>query len=76
MEEENANFARDIQQKKDRIERLKHDPSTQEMVIEGYLGKVHPGDTQFKVAGQRIAPKPDGAAVSASDLPSEPQPGR
>jgi cell division protein FtsB len=74
LEEQNANLMRDIQQKKDRIERLKHDPGTQEMVVEGYLGKVHPGDTQFKVSGQRITSKPDGAAVTASELPSESRP--
>jgi len=56
LEEQNANLVRDIESKKERIERLKNDPSTQEVEIEKRLGRVHPGDTQFKVTGQRISP--------------------
>lgn len=52
MEEENANLLRDIEAKKHRIERLKNDPKTQEVEIEKRLGRVHSGDTQFKIPGQ------------------------
>lgn len=51
LEEQNANLARDIEAKKQRIERLKSDPSTQEVELER-LGMVHEHDTQFKIAGQ------------------------
>jgi|SRR5579884_1920289 len=51
LEEQNANLARDIEAKKQRIERLKSDPSTQEVELER-LGLVHQHDTQFKIAGQ------------------------
>ncbi len=57
LEEQNANLARDIEAKKHRIERLKNDPSLQEVVVHDRLGKVHPGDTDFKETGQHIAPK-------------------
>ena len=54
LEEQNANLQRDIEAKKQRIERLKNDPSTQEVEVEKRLGKVHPGDTEFKVTGQQL----------------------
>lgn len=56
LEEQNANMARDIEAKKQRIKRLMDDPSTQEVEIEKRLGRIHPGDTEFKVPGQHIAP--------------------
>ena len=52
LEEENANLLRDIEAKKQRIERLKNDPKTQEVEIEKRLGRIHSGDTQFKISGQ------------------------
>ena len=52
LEEKNADLARDIEVKKDRIERLKKDPATQEVEVGKRLGRVHPGDTEFKVPGQ------------------------
>jgi len=52
LEEQNATLERDIATKKQRIERLEHDPSTQEIEIQKRLGKVHPGDTEFKIAAQ------------------------
>ena len=52
LEEQNANLLRDIQAKQQRIERLKHDPSTQEVEVRKRLGRVHQGETEFKVAGQ------------------------
>ncbi|MBV9404505.1 MAG: septum formation initiator family protein [Acidobacteriaceae bacterium] len=68
MEEQNANLARDIEAKKLRIQRLKNDPSLQELVVHDRLGKMHPGDTDFKESGQHIvpdAPKGNAAANSA-----------
>jgi cell division protein FtsB len=55
LEEENANLARDVEEKKKLIERLKHDPSTQELELQK-LGFLHENDTQFKVTGQRLTP--------------------
>ncbi len=51
LEEQNANLQRDLEAKKQRIERLKNDPTTQELELEK-LGLVHKDDTQFKIAGQ------------------------
>jgi cell division protein FtsB len=58
LEEQNANLTRDIDAKKQRIQRLMSDPSTLEVEVQKRLGRVHPGDTEFKVAGQHIAPAP------------------
>ncbi len=72
LEEQNANLLRDIEAKKQRIERLKNDPATQEVEVEKNLGKVRPGATEFKVSGQRTAPVPgDGpSALSGESKPS------
>jgi cell division protein FtsB len=56
LEEENANLLRDIEAKKQRIERLKNDPKTQELEVEKRLGRIHSGDTQFKISGQPPSP--------------------
>lgn len=61
LEEENANLMRDIEAKKQRIERLKNDPSTQSVEVQKRLGKVPPGATEFKISGQRISPESDPA---------------
>jgi len=61
LEEENANLSRDIESKKRRIDRLEHDPKTQEVEIEKRLGRVHPGATEFKITG---APAPDLSATT------------
>ncbi len=58
LEEQNANLARDIRAKKQRIERLKTDPSLQEVVIKERTGMVRQGDTDFKVLGQPTAKTP------------------
>jgi hypothetical protein len=55
IEEENANLARDVEERKKFIERLKTDPSAQELELQK-LGFLHEHDTQFKVTGQRITP--------------------
>jgi hypothetical protein len=56
LEEQNANLLRDIELKNQRIQRLKTDPGTQEVVIQHYLGKMRPGSTEFKITGQHLAP--------------------
>lgn len=61
LEEQNANLTRDIEAKKERIERLKNDPSTQRVEIQKRLGKISEGATEFKVSGQRISPERDTA---------------
>jgi cell division protein FtsB len=55
LQEENANLARDIEQKKQLIERLQKDPATQELELQK-LGFLHEHDTQFKVTGQHVTP--------------------
>jgi len=56
LEDENATLQRDIEAKKQRIERLKNDPMTQELELEK-LGLVHKGDMQFKIAGEHKPPE-------------------
>ena len=56
LEEENANLLRDITAKKQRIERLKNDTKTQELEIEKRLGRIHSGDTQFKISEPPSSP--------------------
>ena len=53
LEEQNANLTRDISEKKERIKRLKTDPSTQELELQK-LGFLHEHDTQFRVTGQHV----------------------
>lgn len=67
LEEQNANLQRDIEAKKQRIQKLKTDPSTQEVELER-LGFVHQHDTQFKVTGQRIGSATGGDASVSGPL--------
>jgi cell division protein FtsB len=55
LEEQNAQIQRDIDREKQRIEKLKSDPGTQQVELEK-LGLVHRADTQFKIAGQHLTP--------------------
>jgi cell division protein FtsB len=64
LEEQNANLAREIAEKKQRIQRLQSDPSTQELELQK-LGFLHEHDTQFRVTGQHLA-SPSGEAKPAS----------
>lgn len=56
LEEQNANLLRDIEAKKQRIERLKGDPGTQAVAVKKILGMAHPSDTDFKTPGQHTTP--------------------
>ena len=67
LEEENANLLRDIEAKKQRIERLKNDPKTQEVEVEKRLGRVHSGDTQFKISEQPPSPLPKAKASETTE---------
>lgn len=67
LEEENANLSRDIEIKKRRIERLEHDPKTQEVEVEKHLGRIHPGSTEFKISGAP-APNLSGPSPDASTI--------
>ena len=66
LEDQNATLQRDIDAKRQRIDRLKNDPKTQELELEK-LGLVHKDDTQFRITGQRVP----GPAPGASPRPSE-----
>jgi cell division protein FtsB len=54
LQEQNATLARENQLKRDRIERLKHNPSEQELEIRRRLKLLRPGETEF------ILPDPPG----------------
>ncbi len=56
LQEQNADLQRDIEAKKQRIEKLKNDPATQELELEK-LGLLHKNDTQFKITGQHLEPQ-------------------
>ncbi len=56
LEEQNADLQREIDTKKQRIDRLQNDPKTQEVEVEKRLGRVHAGDTEFKITGQPVKP--------------------
>jgi cell division protein FtsB len=66
LEEQNATLSRDIDAKRQRVERLKNDPSTQEVELER-LGFVHKNDTEFKVTGQRVAPSTPASSAASGD---------
>jgi cell division protein FtsB len=70
LEEQNANLAREIQRKRERIERLKHSPSEQEMEIRRQLKLLRPGETSFilpDAPAQKDSPAP-------KDVPPPAQP--
>ena len=57
-EEQNADLVRDIEAKKRRIERLKHDANTQEIEIRKRLKMQRPGETRFVLPDQGHAAPP------------------
>lgn len=70
LEEKNANLMRDIEAKRQRIERLKHDRATQELEIRKRLKLQHPGETSFVLPDAPNAPLPGNAAgVTSPDEP-------
>jgi cell division protein FtsB len=47
LQETNTDLQREIQRKKERIERLKHSPSEQQMEIRKQLKLLRPNETEF-----------------------------
>lgn len=58
LEVQNADLNRDIQAKKEFIDRLKHDPATQELAIRKHLHKERPGETDFILPKQSTSSNP------------------
>jgi cell division protein FtsB len=56
LQEQNATLAREIQMKKERIERLKHNTAEQELEIRRQLKLLRPGETSFILPE---SPKPE-----------------
>jgi cell division protein FtsB len=52
LQNENANLMKQIDEKKSRIEKLRHDRGTQEKIVRERTGKTRPGDTSFVVPDQ------------------------
>jgi Septum formation initiator. len=52
LEVQNANMRKQNDEQRRRIERLKHDPDTQESIVRQRTGKTRPGDTSFVVPDQ------------------------
>jgi cell division protein FtsB len=52
LEEENATLQKEINEHKAFVEKLQHDPATQEKVVRERTGKTRPGDTSFVVPDQ------------------------
>lgn len=51
LEEQNATLLKEINDNKKLIDRLEHDPNTQERYVRERTGKTRPGDTTFVVPG-------------------------
>lgn len=47
LEEQNADLKRDIEAKRERIDRLKHDANTQELEVRKRTKMQRPGETKF-----------------------------
>ena len=67
LEEQNANLQRDIDAKKLRIERLKHDKSTQELEVRKRLKMDFPGNTTFILPQDANQAKPSGSVPSGDN---------
>jgi cell division protein FtsB len=52
LEEQNANLLKEIEEEKQLINKLQHDPNTQERFVRERTGKTRPGDTSFLVPDQ------------------------
>jgi len=66
MEEENANLAREIQYRRDRIKKLQENPAEQELEVRKDLKLLRPGETSFILPEK---PKPDQG--KAAEAPAE-----
>jgi cell division protein FtsB len=52
LEDQNATLQKEINDNKNLIDKLQHDPSTQERYVRERTGKTRPGDTSFVVPDQ------------------------
>ena len=52
LEEQNATLLKEIDEEKQLINKLQHDPGTQERFVRERTGKTRPGDTSFVVPDQ------------------------
>jgi cell division protein FtsB len=52
LEEENATLLKQIEDQKKLINKLQHDPGTQERYVRERTGKTRPGDTSFVLSDQ------------------------
>lgn len=52
LEEQNATLLKEIRERKALIDKLQHDPGTQERFVRERTGKTRPGDTSFVVPDQ------------------------
>lgn len=52
LEDENATLQKQINDRKTLIDKLQHDPSTQERFVRERTGKTRPGDTSFMIDQQ------------------------
>ncbi len=68
LQEENANLTREVESRKQHIQRLQSDPATQVLELRK-LGFVGQGDTNFNVGGQRINNPTDGQTSSNPSAP-------
>lgn len=66
LQEQNATLAADNKRKAERIDKLEHDRSVQELEIRKRLKLLHPGETQFILPESKPEPK--------SETKSEPKP--
>jgi cell division protein FtsB len=70
LQEKNANLMRDNEAKRQRIERLKHDRSAQEIEIRKRLKLQRPGETSFVLPDQPNTPaSPDSQGATRVDAP-------
>lgn len=70
LEEQNANLQREIDLKKERIERLKKDPNTWELEVRKRLKMQREGDTQFILPdGGTASPATDGTQPESGQTP-------
>jgi cell division protein FtsB len=72
MEEDNANLQRENQYRRDRIKKLKENPSAQELEIRKQLKLNRPGETSFILPDQPKAAEPN-SAQPKPDAPPEPK---
>jgi cell division protein FtsB len=57
LQDENATLEKEIQDQRTLIDKLEHDPNTQEKYIRQRTGKTRPGDTSFVVPEHHTTPQ-------------------